>query len=186
VILLAPSPAGLRLIPDFVSVAVERELPARLAGLEFRRLDMQGQVALRTTLHYGWSYGYDGWELTPAEPPPEFLLPLRSRVAALIDVTPAALEEILVTRYPPGAGIGWHRDAPMFGPDVVGVSLGSDAILRFRRRGETRTSYRLPLPPRSAYVLGGEARTRWQHTLSPLKAERVSITFRTLMAHVRP
>jgi hypothetical protein len=31
------------------------------------------------------------------------------------------LVEVLLTRYPPGAGIGWHRDAPMFGPEVVHV-----------------------------------------------------------------
>ena len=27
---------------------------------------------------------------------------------------------VLVLRYPPGAGIGWHRDRPAFGPEVVG------------------------------------------------------------------
>jgi alkylated DNA repair dioxygenase AlkB len=29
---------------------------------------------------------------------------------------------VLVSYYPSGATIGWHRDAPVFG-DVVGVSL---------------------------------------------------------------
>ena len=186
VILLQQGPEGLRLVPDFVSPAVEGELLARLERLEFRRVEMHGQIARRTTLHYGWDYGYDSWEITPSEPVPDFLKTLRVRAAALIDVRPETLEEVLVTRYPPGAGIGWHRDAPMFGPDVVGVSLGAGAILRFRRRGETRTSFRLHLPRRSAYVLGGEARARWQHALSPHKEERVSITFRTIAAHARP
>jgi alkylated DNA repair dioxygenase AlkB len=141
---------------------------------------MRGQTARRVTAHYGWDYGYESWRITPAADPPAILLPLRARAAALIGVAPELLEEVLVTRYPPGAGIGWHRDAPMFGPEVVGVSLGAAAALRFRRRGESRTSYRLSLPPRSAYVIGGEARTGWQHALSPQKGERISVTFRTV------
>jgi alkylated DNA repair dioxygenase AlkB len=33
-------------------------------------------------------------------------------------------QRALVTRYPPGAGIGWHRDAPTFGGKVVGGEAG--------------------------------------------------------------
>ena len=177
----AQPPDGLRFVPDLVTVEEERELLAGLAALPYRAVEMHGQTARRTTAHYGWDYGYESWKLTPATPPPELLHPLRARAAALVGVAPEALEEVLVTRYPVGAGIGWHRDAPMFGPEVIGVSLGAPAVMRFRRRGETRTAFRLPLPSRSAYVIGGEARTEWQHTLSPQKdAERISITFRTL------
>jgi alkylated DNA repair dioxygenase AlkB len=38
----------------------------------------------------------------------------------------------------------------------------------------------LDLEPRSAYVLRGDARWRWQHSIPPTKALRYSITFRTL------
>lgn len=38
---------------------------------------------------------------------------------------PEALAQVLVTRYPAGSVIGWHRNAPAFGPTVVGLSLGS-------------------------------------------------------------
>ncbi len=175
------SPEGLRAIEDFVSVEEERALLDEMTHVPFREVAMLGVAARRTTAHYGWDYGYDSWKISPAEPPPAFLVPLRARAAALIGVGPEELEEILVTRYPPGAGIGWHRDAPMFGPAVVGVSLGAPAVMRFRRRGEGRTSYRLPLPARGAYVLAGAARTDWQHTISPQKAERFSVTFRTVV-----
>src|SRR3712207_8467371 len=58
--------------------------------------------------------------------------------------SPTAAEELaqtLVTRYPPGAAIGWHRDAPAFGV-VAGVSLGSACRMRFQRgkRSEEHTS----------------------------------------------
>src|SRR5204862_3812764 len=88
--------------------------------------------------------------------------------------------EAIVTRYPAGAGIGWHRDAPQFGV-VVGVSLLGACRMRFRRgAGDTQDTCAVALAPRSLYVLDGQVRRLWQHTISPTKTERVSITFRTL------
>ncbi len=45
---------------------------------------------------------------------------LRGR-AALGGVETAAIAQALVSRYPAGAGIGWHRDRAMYGP-VVGCA----------------------------------------------------------------
>ncbi|MFG3710343.1 alpha-ketoglutarate-dependent dioxygenase AlkB [Micromonospora sp. NPDC047730] len=85
------------------------------------------------------------------------------------------------TRYPPGSVIGWHRDAPAFGPTVVGLSLGAACRLRFQRgTGDDRRVYEVELAPRSAYVLAGAARTSWQHSIPPVPALRHSVTFRQL------
>jgi alkylated DNA repair dioxygenase AlkB len=111
---------------------------------------------------------------------PPFLLPLREAAARLAGVRPEAMAEALLTHYPAGAGIGWHRDAPAFGV-VVGISLLGACRLRFQRgRAGARESRALTLAPRSAYVLAGAARWQWQHTIPPTKEERFSITFRTL------
>jgi alkylated DNA repair protein (DNA oxidative demethylase) len=173
-----PPPEGFRYVPDFLSRDEERALLEHLPGASFREVRMRGQAALRRTAHYGWDYGYESWQISPAAPVPGWLLPLRERAAGLIGAAPEALEEVLVTEYPPGAGIGWHRDAPMFGPAVVGVSLGAAARFRFRRAGETSA---LVVEPRSAYVLDGPARKMWQHSIPGGKALRYSITFRTLL-----
>ena len=86
-----------------------------------------------------------------------------------------------MTRYPAGAGIGSHRDAPMFGPQVVGVSLRAPSVMRFRRSvGGVRYGHDVTLEPRSAYVLGGKARSAWKHEIPPTKDLRYSITFRTV------
>ena len=84
-------------------------------------------------------------------------------------------------------GIAGLNDRPrsgrprLFGPEVVGVSLGAPARLRLRRaEGSGYVTHAQELAPRSAYVLGGESRSLWQHTLSPLKGLRYSLTFRTL------
>lgn len=174
-------PEGLRYVPDFLTPDEEAALLPELERLPYAEVRMHGVTARRTTAHYGWVYGYEAWSLTPGPALPAFLEPVRARAAALLGLAPEALEETLVSRYPPQASIGWHRDAPMFGPEVVGVSLGAPSRMRFRRgRAGAWETYALELPPRSAYVLGGPARSEWQHTLSPLKALRYSLSFRTL------
>jgi DNA oxidative demethylase len=175
------APAGLVYVADFLDEAEERALLAALAGLDYSAVVLHGHAARRVVRHYGWDYGYESRALAPADPLPPSLEPVRARAAGLVGRPPEELAEVLVTRYPPGAGIGWHRDAPMFGPEVVGVSLGAGCRLRFqRRRGGQRETYDAVLTPRSAYVLAGAARSAWQHSIPPVTAERYSLTFRTV------
>ncbi len=167
--------------PEFLAADEERELLAFMDEVDFRAVVMRGQAARRTVRHYGFDYGYESWRLEPAEPLPGALVPLRDRCAALAELDADELAQALVSRYPPGAGIGWHRDAPMFGAKVVGVSLGSACRMRFQRKvGDERRTFELELAPRSAYVLAGPARSAWQHSIPGTKELRYSITFRTL------
>ena len=147
---------------------------------------MHGVVAKRTARHYGVDYDYERRGLIEdAEPLPAWLGDVRTSAAALAGVEPDELAEALVQRYPEGAQIGWHRDAPMFGT-VVGVSLLAPVRMRFRREaGGQRYAWELELEPRSGYVLGGPARTAWQHHVPPAKSLRYSITFRTLRRRKR-
>ena len=178
---LTEETAGLLYLPDFVSEAEEEALVPVLYALVFSEVRMRGQVARRTVAHFGLRYDYEGWGLVPAEPLPSSLHWLADRAGTVAGVDPAEFAEVLVTRYPPGAGIGWHRDAPMFGAKVVGVSLGSACRMRFQRKvGDARRTFDLELEPRSAYVLAGPARSAWQHSIPATKALRYSITFRTL------
>jgi len=64
---------------------------------------------------------------------PEFLLGLRARAEAFAENPPGGFQQVLVTEYPPGAGIGWHKDRSVFG-DVAGISLLSPCTFRMRRR----------------------------------------------------
>ena len=176
-------PEGLAYRPDLLTEREERALLDELGRLEFHEIRMHGVVARRTVRHFGVDYDYERRAAVhEAEPIPDWLVPVRERAADLAGVEPEELAEILVQRYPPGAPIGWHRDAPAFGL-VVGISLGSPARMRFRReQGGVRQTFELELEPRSGYVLAGEARTAWQHHVPPAKALRYSITFRTLRA----
>ena len=174
-----PLPDGLIYMPEFVSDDEERALISLSETLPFHEVRMRGQVARRTVIHFGWDYDYEGWSVHPTDPPPTPLRALADRCAAAAVIAPEALEQFLVARYPPGATIGWHRDAPMFGTPVIGVSLGSACTMRFRRKaGET--SFPHLLEPRSLYILSGPARSQWHHSIPPTKSLRYSITMRTL------
>ena len=181
-------PEGFSYRPDFVSPIEERDLAAGISRLEFSAVVMRGGVARRRTAHFGVMYGYDARRTAPGALLPPLLLPLRERCAVWLGIEPADLAEALVTEYPAGAAIGWHRDAPMFG-DIAGVSLLASCRMKFRpyvspkdikSASVRRTTHEVVLEPRSAYVITGAARRDFEHSIPPVGGLRYSITFRTL------
>ncbi len=174
-------PEGLAYHEDFLTAEEEGRLLALDEELDFHEVTMPGQTARRTVRHFGLGYDYAGGGLVPTDPLPGGMAWLRERCAELMERSPEDLVQILVSRYPPGAGIGWHRDAPMFGSRIAGVSLGAACRMRFQRTvaGERNTS-QVALAPRSAYLLTGKARWSWQHMIPPTMELRHSVTFRTL------
>lgn len=173
-------PDGLLYRADFLEAGEEQALLARIAALPFRPFEFQGFTGKRETVSFGWSYRFDGSGLAPAEPIPDWLLPLRARAAAFAGLPAKAIEHALLIHYAVGAALGWHRDRPVFG-DVVGISLGAPAPLRFRlKQGSKWRRVTQAVEPGSAYLLRGPARDVWEHSIPPAEAERYSITFRTL------
>lgn len=174
-------PEGLEYIPDFLSAEEEAGLIPHIEALEFKAVVMHGTPAKRTTVHFGYDYTYDNARIHETTPLPPFLIALRARMAAAAGIAAETLAEGLVSRYPPGAGIGWHRDARPFGEPVIGVSLASACDMRFRREWEGgREVFIQRLEPRSLYIMRGLARFQWQHHIASTPALRFSITFRTL------
>ena len=177
----APPIPGLCLCEEFVTAAEEAELLARLEAAKLTPFQFQGFEGKRLTRSYGWRYDFSDRSFTLAEPLPEWLLPLRARAAALAGLAADEFNHALLIRYDPGAGIGWHKDRPVF-EQVVGISLGALTTMTFRQRAVGRTFRRIKvsLPPRSAYLLSGEVRHQWEHGIAAHDALRFSITFRSL------
>jgi alkylated DNA repair dioxygenase AlkB len=172
-------PVGLDYRPDFISLGEESELADRISKLGLEPFEFHGFQGNRRTISFGWQYVFDGSGLRKAGDVPDFLLPLRDRAAAFAAVEAAAIQHVLLIEYAPGAGIGWHRDRPVFG-DVVGISLLAPARLRFRRKkGEKWERSALIAEPRSAYLLKGPARHEWEHSIPAMEELRYSITFRS-------
>ena len=101
--------------------------------LPFREFEFHGFTGKRRTVSFGWRYDFNGGGLTKTDDMPEFLIGLRARAEAFAENPPGGFQQVLVTEYRAGAGIGWHKDRSVFG-DVVGISLLSPCTFRMRRR----------------------------------------------------
>ena len=175
-----PAIPGLAARDDLVDEVEERQLVAAIDATALSPFRFQGWTGKRLTSSFGWRYDFDAGRLERGEPLPDWLLPIRERAAAFSGLAASDLVQALLIRYDPGAGIGWHRDRPAF-EHVVGLSLGAPATMRFRRRVGTRFErISVPLPPRGAYHLSGEARDEWEHSIAEMDQTRWSITFRSL------
>ena len=133
------------------------------------------------------SFG-QGWSFTEQQLkkgndiPSEFEF-LVARIADQLKIKTSAITQFLITEYPVGSVINWHRDAPPF-DTIAGVSLLSDCIFKLRphdKLKQTRgATISLPVQRRSLYTMQGSAKSEWQHCTAPLERVRYSLTFRTL------
>jgi len=177
---LPPAVPGLGFREDMISTEEERELIREIDQLDLPYFPFQGWTSKRRTRSFGWLYDFNSADFGPTDPIPAFLLPLKSRAAGFAGVPADDVVQVSLIKYEPGAGIGWHKDRPELDA-VIGISLGSPATMRFRRRtkdGFDRAS--LLLPPRSIYHLDGDVRYDWEHSIAPGTQTRWSITFRGL------
>ncbi|TFV36683.1 alpha-ketoglutarate-dependent dioxygenase AlkB [Bradyrhizobium frederickii] len=173
-------PSGLRYADKFIEAAVEQDLIGRIAALPLQCFQFGAFEGNRRVASFGYRYDYSLQRLAEAEPIPDWLLPLARRVEAWAGLPEASVRQVLCTEYDIGVGIGWHRDKPQF-KEVLGLSLGSACKFRFRRRcGDKWQRHTLEAQPRSLYMMQGEARSQWEHSIPPVEARRYSITFRTM------
>jgi 2-oxoglutarate-Fe(II)-dependent oxygenase superfamily protein len=183
--LFGPSvPPGFHYRDRFIDELDEQTLLDALRGVAFSDFEMRGVIARRRVAFFGESY-----DRGAAQPIPAFLLPLRTKVAVWAGLEANAFAMALINKYPPGAPIGWHRDAPQY-EVVAGVSLLSDCRMRFRpyRKPASATSkpdrrvatHEITLPRRSAYLMTGESRREYEHHIPAVAELRYSVTFRTL------
>ncbi|PNQ04011.1 2OG-Fe(II) oxygenase [Sphingobium sp. SA916] len=171
---------GLHQAENFITPEEERALIAQIDAVDLSPFRFQQWTGKRLTRSFGWSYDFQTGAFAPTEPIPNWLQSVKARAARFAGIEPADLVQALVIRYDPGAGIGWHRDRPVF-EHVVGISLGEPATMRFRRRlGSQFQRASAPLVPRGIYHMAGEARHLWEHRIAEMEAVRWSITFRSL------
>lgn len=177
-------PPGLVYVERYVSCREERALLDAVDGQPWLN-DWK-----RRRQVYGVSYSgpQAGRQL---EPLPRWLEWLVQRVQAdgylEGEVVNSVINELL-----PGQGIAPHRDHLAFGPAVVALSLGGATVLDLNDPSAPQAEkVSLDLQPRSLWILGGEARSRWLHGIAPRhrdtiggvtrpRQRRVSITLRTL------
>jgi len=161
---------------------VNRVQEAPLHAMQF-----QGYEAKRKVMTYGFDWSFEKRSLSKGIPLPPHFHFLIERVAACVGIPMVKFAELLLTEYPVGSVIKWHRDAPPF-EMVAGISLGSPCNFRFRPQDPAKQNRKsiisLNIEPCSLYIMQGPSRWEWQHSTTPVKEVRYSITLRTLKENV--
>lgn len=177
-------PQGFSYEPDFISVQEEQDLLQLItSSVALHTFRFQGYEAKRKVASFGYDWSFEKRVLSKGrEIPPAFTGVIR-KVADHLAVPAQSIAELLVTEYPEGSVINWHRDAPPFDM-IAGISLLSDCTFRLRPHDKAKQGRKsvlaFPVKRRSLYVIQGPARTEWQHSIDPVKTLRYSITLRTL------
>jgi alkylated DNA repair dioxygenase AlkB len=176
-------PEGFSYYSNFLTMEEEQELISLIAGIELHPMIFQGFEAKRKVASFGYDYSFDSRRLTKGNEIPSNLHWLVSKVANYIELSAGSIAELLITEYPVGSVINWHRDAPPF--DIIaGISLLSDCTFKLRPHDKARQTRKatisFPVERRSLYVMSGISREEWQHCTAPVAAIRYSITLRTL------
>jgi alkylated DNA repair dioxygenase AlkB len=174
-------PKGFKYQEEVISADQESALIEAFQVLPFKNFEFQGYEGKRRVVSFGWQYDFTTHQLGRTLEIPGFLLELRKTMARFSDIKEDLLQQVLVSEYSPGAGIGWHKDRPVFN-EIIGLSLGAGCKFRLRQRnpkGWARVT--IAAQPRSAYLLSGEVRTLWEHSIPPVESLRYSVTFRSLV-----
>lgn len=176
-------PPGFIYRSDFISENEEKELVEIIDGFHLQTMKFHAYEAKRKVISYGHGWSFSEQKLKVGNLFPTEFDFLVTRIATELCIPTAAIAQMLVTEYPVGSGINWHRDAPPF--DIIaGVSLASDCIFKLRpqdKEKQTRSAtISVPVRRRSLYTMQGPAKSAWQHSTAPVAQPRYSLTFRTL------
>ena len=175
-------PPGLRFVPGFLSRAEADELLDLVATLTLVEARYKDYTAKRRVASFGGQFDYTAMQLKNGPAIPDMFAPLIDQIAGWLGVAPSLFTHMLVAEYRPGTPLGWHRDVPDF-ESIVGVSLLGTATMKFRPYphivGQRSQVLQLELPPRSLYVIEGDARWHWQHSVAATHEQRFSVTLRT-------
>ena len=172
-------PEGFEYIEKFLSFPQQLAILQELRGLHYEHEMFRGRLMKRAWEQFGYSYVAAAHKVTPAPAMPTYLEAILQNASVNYsdDLT---FSQCIVTKYKPGAGIGWHSDAAVFGEYILGVSLAAEARLQFRPKKTQKAAFEVTVSPGSLYVMQGVARYHYDHRIVPVKTERYSLTFRYL------
>lgn len=176
-------PEGFKYYPDFITTEEESKLIAFIQSMELNPMQFHQYEAKRKVKSFGRSWSFTEQRLKQNDPIPNEFSFLIDRITKQINISKEEIVQLLVTEYPVGSVINWHRDAPPFAI-IAGISLQSDCTLKLRphdvEKQKKESTLKLNVQRRSLYVMQGKAKTDWQHSTALLKHVRYSLTFRTV------
>jgi alkylated DNA repair dioxygenase AlkB len=176
-------PSGFRYTEEFITEDEERILLSEIEKIPLHTFIFQGYEAKRRVASFGFDYSFENRRLSKGKDIPTEFAWLIEKVALTTDIPSESFAELLITEYPPGAVINWHRDAFPF-EIIAGISLLSDCTFKLRPNDKARQGRKavitMAVRRRSLYIIKGNARWEWEHSTAAGVLPRYSITLRTL------
>lgn len=171
---------GFSYCADIIDCDYETELIQWLESLDMW-VGVSACAKARKVIHFGEPYLYKTNSKIAAQPMPQEF----EQLIAIIGCD--KLLSCIVNRYEPGQGIAPHiDDIYKFGEIIWCFTIGSGTQIIFERD----TAISVYAERRSLYVMAGECRSQWQHSIPARKSDivdgkkikrgiRYSLTFRT-------
>ncbi len=181
-----PEFQGLRVLPNFLNEAEERDLLLRI-----EQHPLVSAQSGKRKLHFGAKVNFKKKKLNPEAFGgfPDFVTALQRRVRSIEDGERLGVKDFLCTdafvlRYNPEkqSNLDFHTDDGFaYGEPIIDLSLESDSALTFYSEPLDRC-VKVPLPRRSLAIVQGPARWTWQHAVlaEDVVSQRTSVTLRTL------
>lgn len=180
---------GFRYIPDYLT---EHQHEWLLDHIDKQTWDTFYQ---RRVQHYGQSYNFNGQQEKQEKEISEFPEWVGRLCLKLQNDghMPKIANQVLVSEYEPGQGIGDHTDKEAcFMDTIVILSLGSACVMDLTNVKDKTKKVPIWLAPRSLTVLRDEAKSKWMHGIPSRKTDmwdgrkyqrqrRVSLSFRCLV-----
>ena len=176
-------PMGFNYSPEFISAGEEARLIDTIKKFDLPHMKFHEYEAKRKVISFGKGWSFTEQRLIHGKPIPAEFDFLVDKIARQLSVSYDQIAQFLITEYPVGSVINWHRDAPPFNI-IAGVSLLTDCIFKLRpheKEKQTRAAtISINVQPRSFYSMQGPAKSEWQHSTAPVNKVRYSLTFRTI------
>lgn len=149
----------------------------------------------RRVQHYGQSYNFNGRQEEQNKPIavfPEWVDRLCQKLQN-DGYMPKVANQVLISEYEPGQGIGDHTDKEACFMDTIAIlSLNSSCVMDLTSVKDKTRKVPIWLAPRSLTVLTGDAKNRWMHGIPSRKSDmwegrkyprqrRISLSFRRLV-----
>lgn len=148
--------SGLHYIHDYIESSQQECLLNSICSSKSRWTQVSG----RRLQSYGGTV-HEKWGGLLQAPMPAWLQTLVTRIDKDLHLFEGAANHVLLNAYEPGQGILAHEDGPVYYPAACILSLGSSAVMNFRRKShdgiESKPVASVLLMPGSLLVFNGEA-----------------------------
>jgi len=151
----------------------------------------------REVIHYGYEYPYQKFgKLKKIQDIPDIFTNIIKKVHDIPDLVTLLdnydFDQLIINKYDSGQGISPHIDSTIFFDKIiVCMTISSGTSIEFQEL-DGNNKFEAYVRPRSLYVMSGDARYKWTHSISKKKSDvfddkiilrktRISLTFRKVL-----